>query len=688
MSIPISPPPVQGGAGDELPAYLSNGVIGLRVRDNPLTTGMTLVSGYTGEHPRHGIEAAAVAPYPVGCDLRLGGVWLSDAPQRAQILDQAYDFATGELTSRLVFEADGVRAQVEVLTFCSRSIPSLVCQEITLSVDGAADISLKASLDARMNDGSAHRVLRAVPNTPPDQVEGALLWESLGGVSRVGLAYVTQLDGADASVDRPTFTNNILETTRELRARSGSAVRLRQMAALVSSAQHSQPDYEAVRQLVFAGQKGFDGVRAENRAVWEDLWRGRIEIEGAPQRWQALSDAALFYLLSSAHVASPASTSMFGLATWKNYHYYYGHVMWDIEAFGTPVLSLLQPRAARSLLGYRFGHLAGAVQNARLRGRLGAQFPWAAAASTGEEATPAPGGEASREEHVSLDVANAFAFHARVSGDDIFLREQAWPVVSAVAEWIADRAEPTARGREFRASTGIAERKAQVDNPAFTAMAAAGVLRAAIEMARRLGVEGDAEWDSIAQNLVLPMRGQAIVTHEGWRANEEKGATPEPLMGVFPLAYPMSPEVEAATLATFLPLADQYIGSPMLSALYGVWAARAGDRSLSARLMEEGYGRFISGRFLQTLEYRPDRFPEQPQAGPFFANLGGFLMGLLIGFPGLEVSDGDPAGWARRPVVLPRGWKSIAVERLWLHGRPWRLEAHHGDLAAKLEPAK
>ena len=40
----------------------------------------------------------------------------------------------------------------------------------------------------------------------------------------------------------------------------------------------------------------------------------------------------------------------------------------------------------------------------------------------------------------------------------------------------------------------------------------------------------------------------------------------------------------------------------MLSALYGVWAAYAGDRSLSAKLMEDGYGRFCVGRFMQTLD--------------------------------------------------------------------------------------
>jgi hypothetical protein len=259
-------------------------------------------------------------------------------------------------------------------------------------------------------------------------------------------------------------------------------------------------------------------------------------------------------------------------------------------------------------------------------------------------------------------------------------------VLSGVAAWIADRVTRTERGFEFRGSMGIAERRQPVDNPAFTAMAAVMTLKAAIGAAERLGIEADPAWARLADGIVVPSRGLAIVSDDGWRSNEEKGATPDPLMGIFPLGYPMSPEVEAATLSIGLDLADAYVGSPMLSAFYGVWAARTGDRALAARLLDAGYARFSHGRFLQTLEYRADRFPEQPRAGPFFANLGGFLMSLVLGFPGLEVGSGDPPGWPRRPVVLPRGFRSITVERLWLRGRPWRLEAPHGARVARLTP--
>jgi protein-glucosylgalactosylhydroxylysine glucosidase len=77
MEGPISPPPVNGGAGDELPAYMSNGVVGLKIRDNPLTPGMALLSGFSGEHPERKIEAAAYAPYPLAGDICLGGTWMS-----------------------------------------------------------------------------------------------------------------------------------------------------------------------------------------------------------------------------------------------------------------------------------------------------------------------------------------------------------------------------------------------------------------------------------------------------------------------------------------------------------------------------------------------------------------------------------------------------------------------------------
>lgn len=682
MSEPLSPSIVKGAGHKELPAYLANGVVGLRVRDNPLAAGMALVNGFSGLHPEKKIEAAAVAPYPLAGNLAIDGVWLSDVPHQVTVVDQGYDFANGELTSRLRFATDSATAEVEVLTFCCRHQPTLVAQEITVRTDAACEIKLQAMVDpAKVHGRLAARTLKT-PGSEAKDVDGSLLWESEGSYATCGIALITELVGNEARPETPGGGDHgPLVTQYGLKTRAGKVYRLRQIASLVPSAMHSQPDRQAERLGALGAHYGFEKLREANRAEWAELWKGRILLHGADREWQARADAAFFYMNCSVHASSPASTSMFGLATWHDYHYYYGHVMWDIETFSVPPLLLLQPDAAAALLQYRMRSLEGARSNAQIMGRSGIQFPWESAPTSGYEAAPSPGTAAWHEDHVSLDVALAFAQYVHVTGDGNFLRDRAWPVLHGVADWIASRACKSKRGYEIRRSMGIAERKTECDNEAFTMLSARAVLQEALAAARKLDRMPGAQWEEIAANLVLPLRDGMLISHDAFRANEEKAATPSPLMALFPLDGQLDPDVAAATADYYLGRWNEYIGSPMLSAFYGVWAARTGDRALSLRMLEEGYGKFITGRFLQTLEYRPDKFPEQPMAGPFFANMGGFLMSLLQGFPRLVATDGDPQSWAQGPVVLPRGWKSIEVERLWLRGRAARLVAAQGKAA-------
>ena len=235
---------------------------------------------------------------------------------------------------------------------------------------------------------------------------------------------------------------------------------------------------------------------------------------------------------------------------------------------------------------------------------------------------------------------------------------------------------------------GIAEKTSPSDNEAFTNLSAVVVLDEAIELATRLGLAVPARWREMAANMVIPTDAAAthITSYDGWQPNHEKGATPTPLAALFPHWYPAG-DREAATLRRYLDLAPDYIGSPMLSALYGVWAAWAGDREASARLLEEGYAQFDHGRFHQTLETRPDFEPTQALAGPFFANMGGLLEGLLFGLPGIRPTAREPSTWPCRPVVLPAGWDAIEVERVWVRGEPASLEARHGADRARLEPS-
>lgn len=683
---PINPPRETGARGRGLPAYVSNGLIGLRVRENPLRAGMCLVSGFAGEHHERQVEAAAAAPYPLAGDLSLNGVWVSDQPEQVELIDQAHDFAVGELTSRIAFEAEGARLEATILTFCSRTHPSIVCQEIAVRADRAVDLVWRGQIDPGVTRGRMLRRRTATPGEDQPACDGQILWGSNGGTGSCGLALHTEAPEAAERTRYVWDDSGPLTTAYRLRLPRGRTVRFRQMASVLPSVMHHQPDAHAVRLLARAMELGFDEIRRRNRRAWAEIWRSRIRLVGADPKWQALADAGFYYLNASVHAASPASTSIFGLATWHDYHYYYGHVMWDVDGFAVPLLSVVQPAAARALLGFRSAHLDRAQANAKMEGRPGLRFPWEAAPSTGEEATPGPASGATREDHVSLHVARAFSIYAEATGDDQFRRESAWPVLSGVADWIVERVTARARGGfDWLEVGGAAEREALCNNDALTNLLAVDVLRRAIALSEQVGLTPPAAWSRVADGLKLPKRADgAIAAHEGHRLSEEQGTAPTPLMAIFPYGVELDPETERRTLQLYLSCWEQAVGAPMMSAFYPAWAVRLGDRDLALKLMHEGYGAYQFGRFAQTLEYRLDKFPDGVAAGPFFANIAGFLTMLLFGLSGVQPGAGPPDTWPRRPVVLPRGWRAIECDRLMIQGRPAALRAVHGAARADL----
>jgi trehalose/maltose hydrolase-like predicted phosphorylase len=689
MSSPIEPPIVTEPRAGDLPAYVSNGLVGMRVMDVALLPGVALVNGFSGLHPEVEVQSAAPAPFPIAGDLAIDGVWLVTSPQQARFLDQRYDFATGELTGRFAFRNDGVTATVETTVICSRAQPTLVLTETVVEVDRPCELVCRALVQTSNLPGRMSARHTSAPGTPEIEIDGSLEWTSLGGEGRVGMAYVTEFDGAE-DVRREVQSwgrERPLATDYTLRAVPGRRYRLRRFVSIVPNVLHSAPERMAVRLVTHAASRGFERAREENRTVWSELWRGRILIDADDGRWQALADAAFFYLNASIHPSSPSSTSIYGLAQWNDYHYYYGHVMWDIDLFCVPPLLLVQPEAARAMLEFRTQTMKAARSHAKLLGRRGIQFPWESGPADGEEATRGAGQAAWFEDHVSLAVAWAVAQYGHVTGDERFMLAGGNELLYGVADWIDSRVDRATDGSvAWRESMGVAETSRPVDDDAYTVMAANTVLREALGAAERSGAPRARSWEDLSQRLCpepSPSTG-AILTHDGYHPRERKGSTPSPLAGIFPLWFPMERDVEQATLRYYLRQADGYIGSPMLSALYGVWACWAGERGLAARLFDEGYAKLVGGRFLQTLEMSPTRFPDRPRSGPFFANLGGFLMGLLYGLPALRTGPGAPDGWPARRVVLPEGWRSVQVERAWVRGRPMRLIAEQGDARARL----
>ena len=154
---------------------------------------------------------------------------------------------------------------------------------------------------------------------------------------------------------------------------------------------HAEPDRQACRLVSIGWNRGFDGLRTANVEAWTEIWRSRIHLVGASQRWQAIVDAAFYYLQASAHPSSLFSTAMFGLAYWPDYNYYFGHVMWDIETFAFPPFLLTSPETARALLDYRFTRLPAARFNASMQVTPEFSIPGRAAPTSDKSQRPPTG---------------------------------------------------------------------------------------------------------------------------------------------------------------------------------------------------------------------------------------------------------------------------------------------------------
>jgi hypothetical protein len=103
-----------------------------------------------------------------------------------------------------------------------------------------------------------------------------------------------------------------------------------------------------------------------------------------------------------------------------------------------------------------------------------------------------------------------------------------------------------------------------------------------------------------------------ILNHDRFDpAQEEKAiaGTPEAAAGLFPLGYRVEPEVEAATLRDALSRIEPYLGTPMLSAPAGVYAAWLGDRKRAAELFEAGYAEFVNEPYWEVNEFSTSAFP-------------------------------------------------------------------------------
>ena len=399
-----------------------------------------------------------------------------------------------------------------------------------------------------------------------------------------------------------------------------------------------------------AGDVQFSEALEAHKAAWAKRWKGRdVVIEGDPEA-QQLVHKLMFDLIQSVQPNGSFSVAPEALSG----DFYKGHIFWDAEVWMFPALLAQHPDLAKTMLEYRFSHLAQAKSQAAKQGCKGIDFPWESASSGNETA---PGGF-SEGRHVTAGVGWAAWQYWLATGDKPWLESRGWPLLSGIAEYFANKAKKNTKGGyDLGPLTGPDELHMKVTNNAYTNAMAINCLNAATEAAKTLGKPTNPLWASVAKSLAMPKNADGVILRCDGDDGKPGTKQADGELLLWPAQYPGA-DAKTFDFHKTRPIKN---GPAMTDSVHALIAARLGRQGEAEEEFRASYRPFVRGPFLLFSEKRSlDRCV-------FTTGCGGVLQAILYGFGGLDFTHWDKM--SKAPVALPKSWTKLEIQGVGYKGK-------------------
>lgn len=432
----------------------------------------------------------------------------------------------------------------------------------------------------------------------------------------------------------------------QIHLRAGETAVVTLGATVCTTHDFSDPYSESERELIYLRLQGIDNVIAAHRRLWDELWKGDIQIDGDTESQQVVR-FALFNLYSYCRQGTALSISPMGLSSQG----YNGHIFWDSEIWMYPPMLFMNTGIAKSMIDYRCKRLEAAKTRAAVCGYAGAMFPWESD-DFGQEATPSFAITGQFEHHITGDVAFGAWNYYCMTKDKDWLANEGWPLIQAAAEFWTSRVKENTDGTySIDNVVGADEYAANVNDNAFTNGAAIMSLKCAIAAAKVVGQKVPEVWSRIAGKIrIVKMPDGVTAEYEGYKGQTIKQADANLL------AYPFDIVTDSKQIEKDL---DYYIqkmdlkngpamGFGILSVLYN----QLGKADKAEEMFRRSYRPNVHPPFYA--------FSESPSShNPYFATgAGAMLQAVINGFGGLRITD---KGIVQRASVLPPSWKKLTI---------------------------
>ncbi len=614
------------------PTFTGNGELGLRVpptgqgySGGTVPTQSELAGFYA--QPVGGVQQRANLPTWSTLVYSDGGQPFASTTGTTTHWQQSINLRTGVITTSALWTApDGHTTALtyQVLTDRARSHVGIVRLQVTPRWSGMASVT--DAVDGSPANLSTQSGKGWSSPTHSDWVSIQSMGIGIGVVIASHLGASGNVKATTAEVDQTTDQSVGQQLTFPVVA--GHHYMFTKYVGVASSQDTASPEAAARGQANEAAAAGFQALLAANNAAWAALWSGRIDVLGDSSLASDVNTSE-FYLWSSTRHGVDWSISPAGLSS----NGYNGHIFWDAETWMYPALLAQHPDLAAGMDTYRFERLKAAEQHAIATGYGGARYPWESAI-TGTEQIPPPASlftEGLYEQHITADVAFAQWQYYLATGNKRWLSRYGWPVLSQAAAFWASRVSPGADGNlHIDGVTGPDEEHPDVDDEAYTDVAAKTVLQDATKAAGVLGLGTPPSWSSVASRIVVPEDASAGVVPEFSGYSGELVKQADVTMLEYPWDFSLPTGVALEDINYYAPRTDPN-GPSMSDAVNSIGTSALGAPGCSSFVYtERSVQPFIRDVF--------DQFSETRTGGAFtfMTGIGGFLQEFLYGYSGLR----------------------------------------------------
>lgn len=431
------------------------------------------------------------------------------------------DFQNGTLSRTFNWHlTNGKSIQVCFIRLVSMTTSYLGCQQVTfLPLNFSGAIEIRSGLDFSVIHEDQGKNLWNCIQKSSSKPTAAILAKTLHAENRLFSSFQiksdTELDMQ--SIEEDKFIGLDFSLKLEKGIPTGFEKTVVNYAEKNTAAESDEVWLKGLELAAAYARFNFKEVLSEQVSYWNHIWEtSDIVIDGDPENQQGIR-FCIFQLYQTYHGDNPGLNIGAKGLTGEAYR---GLAFWDTESYCLPFYIFNNPKAAKSLLEFRYKSLAAAMERAREIDCLGACYP--IATIDGTESCDL-WQHSNLQLHVGTAVAYGIWHYTKIVGDLEFIYSKGIEMLIQISRFYASRGQWGQRTGEFGyyGVMGPDEFQLMVNNNCYINFMAKKLFEYTLEILQEMKENQSTAFQNLVNNV-----GITQAELESWKHFSEKMRIP------------------------------------------------------------------------------------------------------------------------------------------------------------------